>query len=222
MIDIGGGSTTVAVFEQGHLKETAVIPLGGENITKDVSIGLRTSTEEAERVKKQFGHAFYDEASEDEVFEVTVIGTNQKQSFTQQEIANIIEARVEEILEIAAAEIEHMGITDLPGGFVLTGGQAAMPGVLSLAQEVLRHNVRVASPNYIGVRDPQYMTGVGLIQFACRNARIQGRKIGFHMPEEAVQEIAVSHEEEHHQRPEAQQRQKQNKKHKPNTTNRAK
>ncbi|PIK31201.1 cell division protein FtsA [Bacillus siamensis] len=208
MIDIGGGSTTVAVFEQGHLKETAVIPLGGENITKDVSIGLRTSTEEAERVKKQFGHAFYDEASEDEVFEVTVIGTNQKQSFTQQEIANIIEARVEEILEIAAAEIEHMGITDLPGGFVLTGGQAAMPGVLSLAQEVLRHNVRVASPNYIGVRDPQYMTGVGLIQFACRNARIQGRKIGFHMPEEAVQEIAVSHKEEHHQRPEAQQRPK--------------
>ncbi|MFZ7733432.1 cell division protein FtsA [Bacillus velezensis] len=208
MIDIGGGSTTVAVFEQGHLKETAVIPLGGENITKDVSIGLRTSTEEAERVKKQFGHAFYDEASEDEVFEVTVIGTNQKQSFTQQEIANIIEARVEEILEIAAAEIEHMGITDLPGGFVLTGGQAAMPGVLSLAQEVLRHNVRVASPNYIGVRDPQYMTGVGLIQFACRNARIQGRKIGFHMPEEAVQEIAVSHEEEHHQRPEAQRRPK--------------
>ncbi|AOU00890.1 cell division protein FtsA [Bacillus velezensis] len=208
MIDIGGGSTTVAVFEQGHLKETAVIPLGGENITKDVSIGLRTSTEEAERVKKQFGHAFYDEASEDEVFEVTVIGTNQKQSFTQQEIANIIEARVEEILEIAAAEIEQMGITDLPGGFVLTGGQAAMPGVLSLAQEVLRHNVRVASPNYIGVRDPQYMTGVGLIQFACRNARIQGRKIGFHMPEEAVQEIAVSHEEEHHQRPEAQQRPK--------------
>ncbi|AIW29748.1 MULTISPECIES: cell division protein FtsA [Bacillus] len=208
MIDIGGGSTTVAVFEQGHLKETAVIPLGGENITKDVSIGLRTSTEEAERVKKQFGHAFYDEASEDEVFEVTVIGTNQKQSFTQQEIANIIEARVEEILEIAAAEIEHMGITDLPGGFVLTGGQAAMPGVLSLAQEVLRHNVRVASPNYIGVRDPQYMTGVGLIQFACRNARIQGRKIGFHMPEEAVQEIAVSHEEAHHQRPEAQQRPK--------------
>lgn len=208
MIDIGGGSTTVAVFEQGHLKETAVIPLGGENITKDVSIGLRTSTEEAERVKKQFGHAFYDEASEDEVFEVTVIGTNQKQSFTQQEIANIIEARVEEILEIAAAEIEHMGITDLPGGFVLTGGQAAMPGVLSLAQEVLRHNVRVASPNYIGVRDPQYMAGVGLIQFACRNARIQGRKIGFHMPEEAVQEIAVSHEEEHHQRPEAQQRPK--------------
>nr|MDH3092997.1 cell division protein FtsA [Bacillus velezensis]MDH3099662.1 cell division protein FtsA [Bacillus velezensis] len=208
MIDIGGGSTTVAVFEQGHLKETAVIPLGGENITKDVSIGLRTSTEEAERVKKQFGHAFYDEASEDEVFEVTVIGTNQKQSFTQQEIANIIEARVEEILEIAATEIEHMGITDLPGGFVLTGGQAAMPGVLSLAQEVLRHNVRVASPNYIGVRDPQYMTGVGLIQFACRNARIQGRKIGFHMPEEAVQEIAVSHEEEHHQRPEARRRPK--------------
>ena len=74
LIDIGGGSTTVAVFEDGHLLATRVIPLGGENITKDISIGLRTSTDEAERVKKQFGHAFYEEASEEETFEVAVIG----------------------------------------------------------------------------------------------------------------------------------------------------
>ncbi|MGG1049870.1 cell division protein FtsA [Bacillus subtilis] len=211
LIDIGGGSTTIAVFQNGHLTSTRVIPLGGENITKDISIGLRTSTEEAERVKKQFGHAYYDEASEDEIFEVTVIGTNQKQTFTQQEAANIIEARVEEILEIVSEELRSMGITDLPGGFVLTGGQAAMPGVMSLAQDVLQNNVRVASPNYIGVRDPQYMTGVGLIQFACRNARIQGRKIGFKMPEEAIQEIAVSSSEEqeqHHHQNEVQQRPK--------------
>ncbi|MED4826905.1 cell division protein FtsA [Bacillus atrophaeus] len=207
LIDIGGGSTTVAVFEQGHLTATHVIPLGGENITKDVSIGLRTSTEEAERVKKQFGHAYYDEASEDEVFEVSVIGTNQKQTFTQMEVADIIEARVEEILQIVSSELRGMGINYLPGGFVLTGGQSGMPGVLSLAQDVLQNNVRVASPNYIGVRDPQYMTGVGLIQFACRNARIQGRRVGFKMPEEAVQEIAVSTEEQHH-RKEVQQRPK--------------
>lgn len=87
-----------------------------------------------------------------------------------------------------------MGIKELPGGFVLTGGQAGMPGVLSLAQDVLQNNVRVASPNYIGVREPQYMTGVGLIQFAYRNAKIQGRKVGFKMPEQAVQEVAATHQ----------------------------
>lgn len=100
MIDIGGGSTTVAVFEQGHLKETAVIPLGGENITKDVSIGLRTSTEEAERVKKQFGHAFYDEASEDEVFEVTVIGTNQKQSLHSRKLPILLKQEWKRFLRL--------------------------------------------------------------------------------------------------------------------------
>lgn len=86
-----------------------------------------------------------------------------------------------------------------------------MPGIMSLAQDVLQNNVRVASPNYIGVRDPQYMTAVGMIQFACRNARIQGRKIGFKMPEEAIQEIAVSsaeEQEQHHHQNEMQQRPK--------------
>lgn len=100
-----------------------------------------------------------------------------------------------------------------------------MPGIMSLAQDVLQNNVRVASPNYIGVRDPQYMTAVGMIQFACRNARIQGRKIGFKMPEEAIQEIAVSsaeEQEQHHHQNEMQQRPKGKQKHKPNITNRAK
>ncbi|MDW6054128.1 cell division protein FtsA [Bacillus paralicheniformis] len=201
LIDIGGGSTTVAVFEDGHLLATRVIPLGGENITKDISIGLRTSTEEAERVKKQFGHAFYEEASEEETFEVAVIGTDQKQTFSQREVADIIEARLEEIFLFVAEELRNMGIKELPGGFVLTGGQAGMPGVLSLAQDVLQNNVRVASPNYIGVREPQYMTGVGLIQFAYRNAKIQGRKVGFKMPEQAVQEVAATHQKEVQQRP---------------------
>lgn len=121
LIDIGGGSTTVAVFEDGHLLATRVIPLGGENITKDISIGLRTSTDEAERVKKQFGHAFYEEASEEETFEVAVIGTDQKQTFSQREVADIIEARLEEIFLFVAEELRNMGIKELPGGFVLTG-----------------------------------------------------------------------------------------------------
>ncbi len=92
-----------------------------------------------------------------------------------------------------------MGITDLPGGFVLTGDKQECRVSCHWHRMSLQNNVRVASPNYIGVRDPQYMTGVGLIQFACRNARIQGRKIGFKMPEEAIQEIAVSSSEEQEQ-----------------------
>ncbi|MGG3644070.1 cell division protein FtsA [Bacillus gobiensis] len=196
LIDIGGGSSTIAVFENGHLLATKVVPLGGENITKDLSIGLRTSTEEAERIKKQYGHAYYAGSSPEEEFEVSVIGTDQKQTFKQSEIAAIIEARVEEILQFAAEELVRMGIRDLPGGFVLTGGTAGLTGVLDLAKEMFSSNVHLASPNYIGVREPQYMTAVGLIQFACSNAKIQGRKVGFKMPSEAVQEVAASHQEE--------------------------
>src|SRR5690625_1601438 len=97
LVDIGGGSTTISVFENHHLVTTTVMPLGGDNITKDISIGLRTSTEEAEELKLNYGHAYYDHASEAETFEVNVIGNQQKVTFNQLEIANIIEARLEEI-----------------------------------------------------------------------------------------------------------------------------
>lgn len=177
LVDIGGGSTTIAVFDQGHLQTTSVLPIGGENITKDLSIGLRTTTDEAERIKVKHGHAFYDYASEEEVFEAAIIGTDQKQQFNQLEISDIIEARLEEMFELVLHEIKRLGVRDLPGGFVLTGGTVSMPGVLEISQAVLQNNVRIASPDYIGVREPQYMTGVGLIQFAYKNAKIQGRSI---------------------------------------------
>ncbi|CUA81057.1 cell division protein FtsA [Anoxybacillus suryakundensis] len=177
LIDIGGGSTTVAVFEQGFLQATTVLPIGGEHITKDLSIGMRTSTEDAERIKLKHGHAFYDLASEEEVFSVPIIGTDQHQQFSQLEIADMIEARVEEILQMAQAEIRRRGFRDLPGGYVLTGGTVNMPGVLELAEAIFEHTVRVAMPDYIGVRDPQYTNGVGLIQFAYKNAKLQGRHV---------------------------------------------
>ncbi|MBD1379939.1 cell division protein FtsA [Metabacillus arenae] len=193
-IDIGGGSTTIAVFEEGHLTSTSVLPVGGENITKDLSIGLRTSTEEAERIKMKHGHAFYDFASEDEIFEVSIIGTDQKQQFSQLDISDIIEARLEEILEMIRQELRRMGVRDLAGGFVLTGGTVNLPGVLELSQAVLQNNVRIAKPDYIGVREPQYMTGVGLIKFAYKNAKIQGRNIGSNVPVE-TKEVAATREE---------------------------
>ncbi|SEB17384.1 cell division protein FtsA [Thalassobacillus cyri] len=177
LIDIGGGSTTVSVFEDGHLKGTSMTALGGDNITKDLSIGLRTSTEEAEEIKLEHGHAFFDDAREEEQFEATIIGSNRKQTFNQLQLSDMIEARLEEIYVFAAQEIHRMGVKDLPGGFVLTGGTMSMPGVMELAQDIFHANIRLAIPDYIGVREPQFTSGVGILQFAYRNAKIQGKEI---------------------------------------------
>lgn len=177
LIDIGGGCTTVSVFENDHLASTSVIPLGGSNITKDLSIGLRTSTEEAEDIKVNYGHAFYDNAREDEAFEVSIIGSDTKQTYNQLQISDMIEARLEEIFAFADREIKRMGYNELPGGYVLTGGTMKMPGVLELAQDVFNSNVRIAIPDYIGVRESQFTAGVGILQFAYYNAKIQGKEL---------------------------------------------
>ncbi|MYL46565.1 cell division protein FtsA [Virgibacillus halodenitrificans] len=192
LIDVGGGCTTVSVFENDHLQSTSVTSLGGDNITKDLSIGLRTSTEEAEDVKMNHGHAFYDEAQEDETFEVSIIGSNTKQTYNQLQMADMIEARLEEIYAYAEKEIRKMGYYELPGGYVLTGGTMAMSGVLELAQDLYRSNVRIAIPDYIGVREPQFIAGVGILQFAYRNAKIQGKEL--------FPAVAVAPQEQHTKR----------------------
>jgi len=188
LIDVGGGCTTISVFEEDYLQATSVINLGGYNITKDLSIGLRTSTEESENIKLNYGHAFYDNAREDETFEVSTIGSNTTQTYNQLEISDMIEARMEEIFIYAAKEIQKMGYQELPGGFVLTGGTMAMPGVLELAQDMFQANVRIAIPDYIGVREPQFTAGVGTLQFAYYNAKIQGKQLFPSVREEMVEE----------------------------------
>ena len=177
LVDIGGGCTSVSIFEDGFLKKTNVIPIGGDHITNDISVGLRITTEESERIKVKHGHAFIDLASDEEVFKVTRIGSSSEEEFNQFEIAHIIEARVAEIFEMVEDEVKRMGYNELPGGYVLTGGVVAMPGVLELAQHILQHNVRLAAPDYIGVREPQYTTGVGLIHFTYRNVKVQGKEV---------------------------------------------
>ena len=176
LIDVGGGSSTVSIFENDHLVSTSVISLGGDNITKDLSIGLRTSTEEAEDIKLNYGHAFYDHAGEDETFEVSIIGSNTKQTYNQLQISDMIEARLEEIFAYVEREIRRMGYHELPGGYVLTGGTVAMTGALELAEDLFQSNVRIAIPDYIGVREAQFTAGVGILQFAYRNAKIQGKE----------------------------------------------
>ncbi|WP_088105009.1 cell division protein FtsA [Halalkalibacter urbisdiaboli] len=177
LIDIGGGSVTISVFEQGTLQSSSVLPIGGDHITNDIAIGLRISTEEAERIKVKHGHAFIDEASEEERFSVSAIGSGESDEFSQYELAHIIEPRIEEMFELIYKEIKRLGYSDFPSGYVLTGGTSVIPGMLELAKEMLHANIRVAIPDYIGVREPQYTTGVGLIQFAYKNVKIQGKEV---------------------------------------------
>lgn len=165
-VDIGGGSTTISLFGENRLLATSVLPIGGDHVTKDLSIVLKTPTEHARKIKHKFGHAFYDDASDDQLFEVPVIGADTKEQYSQRYIAEIIGVRLEELFELVLGEFYEMGVRDLPGGVVLTGGITKIDGMLPLARHVLKTRVRIHVPEYIGVREPMYTTAVGLIQYA--------------------------------------------------------
>ncbi len=167
LVDIGKGATTISVFEQGLLVKTTVLPIGGEYITNDISIGLRTQMEVAERVKLKFGMASIEEANEEVLFKVSRIGSNVEKEFNQKELAYIIEPRVREMFQLIQQELHELGFTkEIAGGFVLTGGVTAMNGILTIAQEELKPSVRISVPDFIGVKDPSYTGGVGVILYA--------------------------------------------------------
>lgn len=165
-IDIGGGSTTISIFGDNRFMATSVLPVGGDHVTKDLSIILKTPTEQARKIMHQYGHAFYDDASDDELFEVPVIGAESKDQYSQRYISEIIGIRLEELFDLVLDELYKMGIDELPGGVVLTGGITKTDGILQLARHVLKSRVRVHIPEYIGVREPMYTTAVGLIRYA--------------------------------------------------------
>lgn len=168
LVDIGAGSTTVAVYENGTIAATSTLPIGGDLITSDISIGLHTQMEHAERVKLKFGCAQLELAAADQVFKVPRIGSNTEKEFSQVDLANIVEARVQEMFQLIRAEVFRLGYEHLPGGYVLTGGTVNMPGMLQLAQAELQTSVRIATPDFIGVRDPSYTSGVGIIHSATK------------------------------------------------------
>jgi len=178
LVDIGAGATTIAVFDQGHLAATSTLPIGGDFITNDIAIGLRTQTDAAEKIKLKYGCAVTEDAGEDQVFKVTRIGSNTEKEHTQVELAEIIEPRVTEIFQLIRDEVKRLGYQEIRGGFVLTGGTVSMPGVSTIGQYVLQAPVRVAMPDYIGVRDPSYTAGVGMIQYAVRHVRGRGSAYG--------------------------------------------
>lgn len=170
LVDIGKGATTISLFKHGDLHKTTVIPFGGEYITNDISIGLRTQLDVAEKVKIKYGNASIEESNDSIRFKVPRIGSNVDKEFSQMDLAHIIEPRVREMFEIIMDEVYRIeGIKDIPGGFVLTGGVVNMNGILNIAQEELTPSARIVMPDYIGVRDSSYTNGVGIIKYVSKN-----------------------------------------------------
>lgn len=166
MADIGGGTTTLTVFQQGHLVGTSVIPIGGEYITNDIAIGLRTHTDAAEEIKCKYGVASKEHASSKETFQVKTIGSSRERTVSQFELAQIIEPRVEEMFHLIRQHVKAMGFSDEPaGGYVLTGGVMATSHIIHVAQKQLGTAVRIATPKNIGMKEPSYTGGVGMIQY---------------------------------------------------------
>ncbi len=174
LADIGAGSTTLAIFEGGSLSAVSTLPIGGDYVTSDICYGLKTQTEHAEKIKLKYGCARIDDAAEDQKFKVTRVGSNMEKEFSQFDLANIIEPRMQEIFQMIRQEVKRLGYHAKINGYVLTGGSVSLPSVLPLAQIELESNVRIAVPDYIGVRDPSFSSGVGMIQYVTKYVRTRG------------------------------------------------
>jgi cell division protein FtsA len=170
--DIGGGTTDLAIYVDGNIWHTMVLAVGGNHITADIAQGLRLPLTQAEEVKKQYGYALKSEVGSEEHFTVRPFGEEHPVQINRQELAHIIEARVEEIFLLTLQEIKRSGYDGLlPAGMVLTGGSSSLPGIRQLASQVLGLPVRTAKPeNLAGLVDklssPAYSTSVGLLQWA--------------------------------------------------------
>ncbi len=165
LIDMGGGQTTASVIHDDQLKFAFVDPEGGDFVTKDISIILNTTLENAERVKREYGYAISDEASADEFFPVETIGKEQPVKVDEKYLSEIIEARNVQIFENIKRALDKVEARELPGGIILTGGGAALPGILELARENFEINVKLYIPEQMGMRNPIYATSIGLIKY---------------------------------------------------------
>jgi len=170
--DIGGGTTDLAIYVDGDVWHTMVLAVGGHHVTQDIAHGLRLPMTQAEEIKKQQGYAVRAEVGADEYFGIRPFGEEQPVNINRQDLAHIIEARVEEIFRLTLQEIKRSGYDGLlPAGMVLTGGTSALPGIRRVASEVLGMPVRTAKPeNLVGLVDrlhsPAYSTSVGLLRWA--------------------------------------------------------
>lgn len=199
IINIGGSTTSLAVFEDGDLLYLSVLPIGGGHITNDIAIGLRTSIEVAEAVKLQYGSALPEEIGKKEEIDLSMFDSQEEGTVSRRHIAEIIEARLEEIFTLANAELKNIGREGLlPGGAVLTGGGALLPGAVDLAKNILRLPAHIGYPRPLGgildeVDNPQFATVIGLVLLAQANSEdkksFSPHKVWTTMPE-SMQGIA--------------------------------
>ena len=169
LVDIGGGTTDIAVFKQGAIRHTAVIPIAGDQITNDVAVALRTPTQSAEDIKINHGCALRQLADPREVVEVQGTDGREARQLSVQTLAEVIEPRVVELYEFVLAELRRSGLEEMiASGIVITGGSAMMKGMVELGEEIFHMPVRLGLPRYVGglsevVSNPRYATGVGLL-----------------------------------------------------------
>ena len=175
LVDIGGGTTDVAVFTEGAIKHTAVIPIAGDQVTNDIAVAMRTPTQYAEEIKIKYACALRQLANPDDTIEVPSVGDREPRRLSRQTLAEVVEPRYEELLSLVHAELRRSGFEDLvAAGVVLTGGSSKMEGVVDLAEEVFHMPVRLGLPQHITglvdvVRNPIHATGVGLLLFGYKN-----------------------------------------------------
>lgn len=175
VVDIGGGTSDIVIITQGSIAYTASIPLGGNAITNDIAVGLRTPHNSAEILKKKYGCALASLVNTEESIEVESVGGRRERTVLRHHLCEVIEPRAEELLQFINTEIQNSGMSSLIGsGIVLTGGGSLLDGLVELGEFVFDMPVRRASPNAIGgitdvVKSPQYSTGVGLLKYASKN-----------------------------------------------------
>ncbi|CAN5402745.1 cell division protein FtsA [soil metagenome] len=169
LIDIGGGTTDIAIFTQGAIRHASAIPIAGDQVTNDIAVALRTPSQSAEEIKIKYGCALANLAGADQNIEVQGVGQRPRRRLSRRELAEVIEARYEELLRLVHREIRRNGFEDLiSSGIVLTGGSAKMEGVVELAEKIFQMPVRLGLPHTVTglpevLSNPAYATGVGLL-----------------------------------------------------------
>jgi len=175
MVDIGGGTTDIAIFTEGAIRHTAVIPIAGDQVTNDIAMALRTPTQHAEEIKIKYACALTQLAGPDELIKVPSVGERPPRSLSRQALAEVVEPRYEELFTLIQAELRRSGFEDLiAAGIVLTGGTSKMEGVVELAEEIFHVPVRLAKPQGVEglsdvVANPIYATAVGLLKYGAKH-----------------------------------------------------
>lgn len=176
LVDIGGGTTDIVIYSEGGIRHTAVLAIGGNFVTNDIAIGLRTPTADAEEIKKKYGCAMSSLIGQEEI-KVAGVGGRAERSIPRRTLAEVIQPRIEEIFELVCQEIKNSGFDNrnkIAAGVVVTGGTAIMAGISELAEKILSASVRIGVPKGISglvdvVSSPIYATGVGLVLYGVKN-----------------------------------------------------